>query len=57
MTSSEAAGRQVAWQPDPALLQAPQVGPFVPWPLDARLPPTFSVLEVPQVVAVPAPHK
>jgi flagellar biosynthesis/type III secretory pathway protein FliH len=56
MTSSEAAGRQVAWQPDPALLQAPQVGPFVPWPLDARLPPTFSVLEVPQVVAVPAPR-
>lgn len=56
MTSSDTQGRPVAWQPDPALLHAPQAGPFVPWSLDARLPATFNVLEVRPQAALPAPR-
>lgn len=56
MTSSDTLGRQLAWQPDPALLNAPQAGPFVPWSLDARLPASFSILQVRAQAALPAPR-
>ena len=56
MTSSDTLRQPAVWRPDPALLDAPDGEPFVPWALDVRVPATFSVLDVPPEVALAPPR-